>query len=168
MAGQRTLVLAEVVIEGHRFFGELEEHTPPVVEKKTEDAKGGRFASSKTIVGVTVGNATLKLKGATVGALQVYGLQEDERAQIDVKASYKDEDGNTYAEHCSYTGDIIKVDDGARGTQAVSETTIEIAPRIYKHTEDGTTRYDINLDTQVINLGKGDIMAQHRSNLGRG
>lgn len=168
MAGQRTLVLAEVVIEGHKFFGELEEHTPPVVERKTEDAKGGRYASTKKRVGVVVGNATIKLKGATVEALQAYGVEEDTRAQIDVKASYQDEDGKTYAEHCSYTGDINKVDDGSRSSQAISETTIEISPRIYKHTEDGKIRYNINLDTQEIDLGKGDIMATHRSNLGRG
>lgn len=168
MAGQRALILAEVVIEGHKFFGELEEHTPPVVERKTEDAKGGRYASTKKRVGVTVGNATLKLKGATVEALQAYGVEEDTRVQIDVKASYQDEDGNTFAEHCSYTGDINKVDDGSRGSQSVPETTIEIAPRIYKHLEDGKTRYNINLDTQEIDLGKGDIMAKHRSNIGRG
>ncbi|SDI11054.1 hypothetical protein SAMN04488136_1672 [Vibrio xiamenensis] len=167
MAGQRKLVMQEVVIEGQKFFGELEEHTPPVVEKKTEDAKGGRFASSKIIIGVTVGNATIKLKGATVDALQVYGAEEGERVQMDVKSSYQDEDGNKFAEHCSYTGDIIKIDDGSRSTQSVPETTIELAPRIYKHTEAGKTRYNINLDTQVIDLGQGDIMAEHRSNLGR-
>lgn len=168
MAGQRTLVMAEVVMEGHKFFGELEEHTPPVVERKTEDTKGGRYASGKKRVGVVLGNATLKLKGATVESLQIYGVEEDERVQIDVKASYQDEDGNVFAEHCSYTGDINKVDDGSRGSQAISETTIEISPRIYKHTEDGKIRYDINIDTQYIDLGKGDIMAKHRSNLGRG
>lgn len=168
MAGQRSLVLLEAVIEGHKFWGELEEHTPTVVEKKTEDAKGGRFASKKITTGATLSNATLKLKGATVAAVQNYGLMAGSLSQIDVKASYADEDGNAIAESWSYTGEIIKIDDGGRSTQAVPETSIEIAPTVFKNLEDGKIKYDINLDTQKLDFGKGDIMQKHRSNIGRG
>lgn len=167
MAGQRTLVLQEVVIEGHKFMGELQDHTPPVVERTTEDAKGGRYVSGKKRTGVTMSNATLKIRGLTADAAKAYGLESDSPCQIDVKESYYDEDGNAIAVHYSYTGEINKIDQGSRSTQAVPETTLEISPSIYKQTDDGKIVYDINVKTQYIDLGNGDIMAKHRTNVGR-
>ncbi|WP_337165756.1 phage major tail tube protein [Vibrio fluvialis] len=167
MAGQRTLVLQEVVIEGHKFMVELQEHTPPVVERTTEDTKGGRYVAGKQRTGVTMSNATLKIRGLTADAAKAYGLESDSPCQIDVKESYEDEDGNAIAVHYSYTGEINKIDQGSRSTQGMSETTLEIFPSIYKQTDDGKIVYDINVKTQYINLGDGDIMAKHRSNIGR-
>lgn len=167
MAGQRSLMAQEVVLSGHKFFGEMEEHTPPEVTKKTEDAKGGRAASKKIIVGYEVGNGSFKLKGATADALQEYGVEDDEKVQIDVTSSLQDEDAKKFKDKKSITCIIVSIKEGSESSQGVPELTIEYAPRVYKHTLDGKTLKDINLDTQYINLGKGDLMSAHRSNIGR-
>lgn len=167
MAGERTRMLLAVTFNGYPLLGEVEGHNPPTVEKETEDSRGGRFAGTKSVVGVALGDWTLKVAGASAELLQAYGVTEGaQTVQVDVKSTEKDVDGRLYGKHYSYTGEILKVEEDELKMGSKPMVTVTGHPKAYKQTEDGKTIYDIDLKTQVIDLGSGDIMLEARRKAG--
>ncbi|MBF4232995.1 phage major tail tube protein, partial [Vibrio anguillarum] len=137
---------------------ELESHTPPEVTKKMEEVLGGRFMAGQMMVGIEALKCSLKVAGASAEVLSAYGANQGDYVQIDVKESQQDKQGNTFAMHYSYTGEIvsIKEEEGKMGSKP--GCTIEIAPSVYKKTENGKICYNLNEETQELDFGKGDIM----------
>ena len=101
---QRTRMLQEANVEGQKLFGELDEHTPPEITKKMEDEQGGKFIAGQMMVGMESLKASIKVMGASKAMLQAFGLRQGDLAQIDVKESQQDKEGNTYAVHFSLYG----------------------------------------------------------------
>jgi hypothetical protein len=85
---------------------------------------------------------------------------------VDVKSSEVDGDGKTFKVHYSMSGEITGVKEETIKSKSKPGATITASVKVYKKTEDGKTVYDINTKTQVIDLGKGDVMAVHRRNVG--
>lgn len=167
MAGQRTRMLQEATIEGNKLFGELDSHTPPEVTKKMEKVQGGLFMAGQIMVGIEALKASLKVLGPSASVLAVYGAKQGQYVQIDVKESQQDKQGNTFAVHYSYTGEITSVKEDEAKMGSKPGCTIEISPSAYKKTENGKIIYNLNEETQELDLGQGDIMAEHRRNIGR-
>ncbi len=166
MAGQRTLKIMAATVNGHPLLAEIEEYTAPMVKKVMESARGGKFIPDEIMVGLEKLNYKLKINGATVSLLNSYGFKEGEICQVDVKCSEQDKEGNTFAIHDSLSGLIISIESEAMKMGAKPTCTIEGTLSAYSKTEDGKTIYNINTKTQVINLGQGDMMAEHRRNVG--
>ena len=166
MSGQRSRKLLAATVNGHPLLAEIDELTPPEVKKVMEETRGGKFISDEIMVGIEKLGYELKLVGATAGLLSAYGLKQGEICQVDVKASEQDKDGNKFAIHYSLSGEIINVKDETVKMGSKPGVTLSGSLTAYKKTENGTILYDINTKTQVINLGQGDIMADHRRNVG--
>uniref|UniRef100_A0A6M3J602 Putative tail tube protein n=1 Tax=viral metagenome TaxID=1070528 RepID=A0A6M3J602_9ZZZZ len=167
MAGQRTRMLMGATVNGYPVMSELEGFTPPDVKKVMEEVQGGRFVPGEIWVGLEKMNYELKI-GGLIGALaKAYGLQQGEICQIDVKTSERDEDGKDYAVHYSLSGQLTGIkEDELKGKSKAGLATLSGTCTAYKKTENGTVLYDINVKTQVIDLGRGDVMASHRRNVG--
>ena len=60
---------------------------------------------------------------------------------------------------------MIKVETSAVKMKDKPSKTLHIAPIRSKQTENGVIMHDINLRTQYIDLGQGDIMGVHRRNV---
>lgn len=166
MAGQRSRKLLAANINGHPVLAEIDEFTPPEVKKVMEEARGGKFIADEIMVGLEKLTYELKLLGVTADLLSAYGLKSGEVCQIDVKASEQDKEGNSFALHYSLSGEITGAKEENVKMGSKPGVNISGALTAYKKTENGTTVYDINTATQVIDLGKGDIMAEHRRNVG--
>ena len=164
---QRTRMLQEATVEGNKLFGELDEHNAPEITKKMEGIQGGRFMPGQMMVGLDAMKMSIKVLGVGPEVLKVYGAKQGDMVQIDVKESQQDKEGKTYAVHYSYTGEVTSVKEDAAKMGSKPGCTIEMVPTAYKKTENGTIIYNINTDTQELDLGQGDIMAEHRRNIGR-
>jgi hypothetical protein len=160
-------MLQEATIEGNKLFGELDEHTPPDIAKKMEDEGGGRLMPGQIMVGLESMKASIKVIGVGIDVLKAYGAKAGLFVQIDVKESQQDKAGKAYALHYSYTGEITSIKEDPAKMGSKPGCTIEFVPSVYKKTENGTVMYNINTETQEIDLGQGDIMADHRRNIGR-
>lgn len=166
MAGQTIRKLMAATINGQPLLSEIDEFGPPAISKVMEEARGGQFIAGEVFVGIEKMSWTMKVNGATTDMLTAYGLEQNEICQVDVKTSEQDRDGNTIAIHYSLSGEIVKVDEESVKMGSKPGVTITGSPFAYKKTQNGAVLYDINVKTQVIDLGKGDVMSEHRRNAG--
>lgn len=163
---QRARMLLAATINGQPILAELEEFNPPEIKKVMEEVLGGRFIPDELMVGLEKMNYDMKLLGVTATLLSAYGLKPGDVCQVDVKSSEQDGDGRKFKVHYSLSGEITGVKEETVKGKSKPGVTITGSVKAYKKTEDGNIVYDINTKTQVINLGKGDIMAEHRRNVG--
>jgi hypothetical protein len=166
MSGQRARMLLGATVNGSPILAELEEFTAPEIKKVMEEVLGGRFIPDEIWVGLEKMGYELKISGPTADLLSAYGLKPGEVCQVDVKSSEVDGDGKTFKVHYSMSGEITGVKEETIKSKSKPGATITASVKVYKKTEDGKTVYDINTKTQVIDLGKGDVMAVHRRNVG--
>ena len=166
MAGQTRQNFLAVVFNGHTFMAEVEEYTPPEVKKIMEETRGGKFIADEMMTGVDKLNFELKLAGATTAALAEYGVNSSDLVQVDVRASDQDADDNVFAVKYEHSAEITSIKEENRKQGQKPTVTITGSVKVYKKTTNGLTNYHINTKTQVIDLGQGDIMAEHRRNVG--
>ncbi|HHE0447285.1 TPA: phage major tail tube protein [Vibrio parahaemolyticus] len=166
MAGQRSRITRQGMINGQPLVKELDEFTPPEVKKTMQETRGGSFIPGEIWVGLEKMNGKWKVKGANQELLATYGLAAGELCQVDVKESHQDEDGNKFAIVYSLTGEIISVTESASKMGELPDHDMEMAVSAYKKTENGKIIYDIDRNAQILNLGNGDLMAEHRRNVG--
>lgn len=166
MAEQRSRMVLSGTLNGHPLMAEIEEFTPPEVKKMMEETRGGKFISDEIMVGLEKMSYELKLSGVDIELLSAYGMGSDEVCQLDIKTSEKNKEGDNFAVHYSLSGEVTAVKEETLKMGTKPNVTVSASVTAYKKTENGKTQYDINTKTQVINLGKGDIMAVHRRNVG--
>lgn len=166
MAGQRSRMLLAAVINGNPVLAEIDEFTPPEVKKVMEDSRGGKFIADEIMVGLEKLTYELKLMGATAELLSAYGLKQGEICQVDVNTSEQDKEGNKFSVKYSLSGEVVGVKEEGVKMGSKPGVTISGSLTAYLKTENGKTAYNINTKTQVIDLGQGDIMAEHRRNVG--
>jgi P2 family phage contractile tail tube protein len=166
MAGQRTRITRAGMINGHPLIKELEEFTPPEIKKTMQDIRGGSFIPGQIMVGLEKMTGKFKVKGANQELLAAFGLAAGEVCQVDVKESHQDEDGNKFAIVYSLTGEVISVTESASKMGELPDSELEMAVNAYKKTENGKTIYEIDRNAQILNLGNGDLMVEHRRNIG--
>lgn len=166
MAGQRSRITRQGMINGQPLVKELDEFTPPEVKKTMQETRGGSFIPGEIWVGLEKMNGKWKVKGANQELLAAYGLAAGELCQVDVKESHQDEYGNKFAIVYSLTGEIISVTESASKMGELPDHDMEMAVSAYKKTENGKIIYDIDRNAQILNLGNGDLMAEHRRNVG--
>lgn len=167
MAADRRIVMYSVAIKGSPLVAEVHEFVPPELKKLTEDSAGGSFTSASYWVGLDKLAFTLKLSGVTRRTISEVGLAFGKLCQIDVKISEVDRSETEYTMHHNMSGEILSVkEEQAIKKQSGSVVTISGECSIYKLTENGEVVYNINHETQEMDLGEGDLLASHRSNIG--
>ncbi|WP_125782826.1 phage major tail tube protein [Pseudoalteromonas rubra] len=166
MAGQRSLILRNVLINGFPLIKELDEHTPPEIKKAMQEVRGGAFIPGEIMVGLEKMTSKLKFKGGTKDQLEVFGLRQGELCHVDIRESHQDEDGNAFALHYSYAGEVTSVTEGASKMGELPSQDVDMSLSAYKKTEDGRVIYDIDRNAQILNLGNGDLLEAHRRNVG--
>ncbi|MCF2827062.1 MULTISPECIES: phage major tail tube protein [unclassified Pseudoalteromonas] len=166
MAGQRSRITRQGIINGNPLVKELDEFTPPEIKKAMQETRGGAFIPGEIWVGLEKMNGKWKVKGANQELLSAYGLAAGELCQVDVKESHQDEDGNKFAIVYSLSGEITSITESASKMGELPDHQFEMAVSAYKKTEDGKVIYNIDRNAQILDLGNGDLMAEHRRNIG--
>ncbi|MCU7974867.1 phage major tail tube protein [Shewanella sp. SW36] len=166
MSGQRSRITRAGMINGQPLVKELDEFTPPEIKKTMQDTRGGTFVPGQIMVGLEKMSAKFKVKGANQELLSAFGLSAGEMCQVDVKESHQDEDGIKFAIVYSLTGEVISVTESASKMGELPDQDLEMAINAYKKTENGKIIYEIDRNAQIVNLGNGDLMVEHRRNIG--
>ncbi len=166
MAGQRSRIARQAMVNGMALIKEMEEFTPPEVKKSMQETRGGSFIPGEIMVGLEKLNCKFKVKGAGQELLSTFGLSAGELCQVDIKESHQDEDGNKFSISDSMTGEVISVTESPSKMGDMPDHEFEMSVQAYKKMENGKVIYDIDRNAQIIDLGGGDIMADHRRNIG--
>lgn len=167
MSGQRASIVRTLMVNGLPLLQELDEFDPPQVKKEMQDARGGSFGVREIMVGLEKMTASFKIKGATKEMLTSYGMTAGDLVQITVKESVQDEGGEKFALVYDMSGELTSVKDPTVKGGDLGTHEIEMSTPVYKKTENGKIIYDINLNgAGKADLGNGDILAEHRSNVG--
>jgi hypothetical protein len=166
MAGQRSLITRVLLMNGIQLIKEVDSHTPPNVKKTMQETRGGSFIPGEIMVGLEKMNSKFTVKGASPEFLSAYGATAGDLVQVDIKESLQDEDGIKYAMHYSQSGEIISVTDSDSKMGDLPSHDIEMSIIAYEKTENGKTIYNIDRNAQILDLGQGDLMAEHRRNIG--
>lgn len=162
MADKRHLVLLRALVNGFPVMASLEGFSPPVVEKTTDDSKGGRFVGYKRVTGATVSDWSMTLSGASAELINAMGLGED--CEVTVLGSIEGDDGRKIPVKHQMSGEMTKADPGEL-KQGEDKITLTGSPFAYTFTEDRKTVHDINAKTQKCVIGGKDILADHRRNV---
>lgn len=165
MATERKRMILGGMLNGWPLMHQLEEFTPIEIAKVMEAAQGGRFAPEQMAVGLEKLECSIQLSGAGVELIIAQGIWPGDTVELDVRESHEDLEGNDYTVVHSVSGEVIKVDTSPVKLKDKPSKTLHIAPIRSKQTENGVIMHDINLRTQYIDLGQGDIMEVHRRNV---
>lgn len=165
MATERARKLLGGSLNGWPLMHQLEEFKPVEITKVMEMAQGGRYAPEQMAVGLEKLECTITLNGAGIELLIAQGISEGDTVELDVRESHQDREGNTYSVWHAVSGEVIKTETSPVKMKERPQKTLTIAALRSRHMENGVIIHDINLRTQVINLGQGDIMEQHRRNI---
>lgn len=166
MAGQRSLITRLILINGVQLIKEVESFTPPNVKKVMQETRGGSFIPAEILVGMEKMATKVTIKGATKEVLEAYGASQNDPVQIDIKESHQDEDGIAIKISHSMTGEINNISAGDSKMGDLPSHDIEMSVVAYEHLEAGKTVYNIDRNAQILDLGQGDLLAEHRRNIG--
>lgn len=166
MAGQRSLITRIGMINGSPLIKELDSFTPPEIKKTMQDTRGGSFIPGEIMVGLEKMTCKAKIMGANQEVLAAFGASAGELVQFDVKESHQDEDGNKFAIHYSCTGEVTSVTDSDSKMGELPGHDLEMSVTAYSKKEAGKVIYDIDRKAQILNLGQGDLLVEHRRNIG--
>ncbi|ELB2104477.1 phage major tail tube protein [Vibrio parahaemolyticus] len=170
---ERVLMQRSIMLSGVPIKRELIEVTPPTIKKKMASVTGGTFGSKSRLVGVEpMSGASIKVNDFTVAMAVVLGLVVGEKASVVILDSYQNDAGVLSVEEQTWYGEITDMtDEGAKSigtdnamqSMSINFADLDSAKKIY----DGKTMYSINLITDEIDFGQGDILKAHRAAVGR-
>lgn len=162
MATERTRMMIAATLNGLPLMAQIEDFEPPNIAKVMEEARGGRFAPEQIMVGLEKLDAKLKVLGAGFPILIVAGVSIGDQVMLDVREAGKDLDGNSYSTWHSLGGEVVALTEDPVKMGQKPTTSLAFAPYRYTRLENAVPVIDINLRTQKINLGAGDIMEDIR------
>ncbi|GAA0752714.1 phage major tail tube protein [Sphingomonas trueperi] len=165
MATERKRMILGGSLNGWPLMHQLEEFTPVNIEKEMEAAQGGRFAPERIMVGLRELECSVTLMGAGYELIIAQGIGAGDTVELDVRESQEDMEGNAFAVWHQVSGEVIGVERPAVKMKEKPQVTLKIAPVRTVMLENGITCHNINLRTQYIDLGNGDIMERHRRNV---
>ncbi len=165
MATERKRMILGGSLNGWPLMHQLEEFTPVNIQKVMETAQGGRFAPERMWVGLEELECQIVLMGAGLELVIAQGITAGDTVELDVRESQEDLEGNTFAVWHQVSGEVINVERTPSKMREKPQVTLTISPVRTVMLENGITCHNINLRTQYIDLGHGDIMERHRRNI---
>lgn len=159
---ERTRRLLAGTFQGYPLLEEIEEFTPTNVEKTMEASRGGRFVSRELMVGLENMTASIVLTGADSAMFADLNPPTGEDVELYVRESWETEEGEAVSVKHEITGTVKKVESRAVKMGEFPQRTVELAVIASKRTEGDTLIHNINVRTQVVDLGSGDLMEAHR------
>ena len=159
---ERSRLMLAGTLQGMPIMQQIESFEPPTIEKEMKSVRGGRFAPDKIMTGLKEMEASITIYGVGGILLKVLGVLEGGTVMLDVREAGKTTGGDTTSTYHSIGGRLISVKEKTLKMGELPQTDIKLAVFRYQRTDDGLPVVNINLNTQVIDLGCGDIMSDIR------
>ena len=173
MSGAHILMQRTLLVDGESLKLEVEEMTEPTVKRKVVQITGGGHGVRERVVGCeALSGAKITINGATTALLKAFGIRKGEQIDVQILDSFEDDLGNQYSVEHNWAGQLLSIGEkgakGLGGDSAKSSRELEfMALSEASKSRDGVIEYDINTETDNMDFGQGDEMAQHRRNTGQ-
>lgn len=165
MAGQNVRMMQRIVIDGIPIQREIIswESTPP--KEKTGDI-GGSFIAGDIRTGVEKLAAKIVAKGLTSWVLKMTGRKAGSPVTVIVSESWEDEDGVVTAIQEYWTGRIATRERSAGVVSELPEDTLNLSLDESRRVVNGIQEWHVSRKASICDLGDGDLLAPHRTNVG--
>jgi phage tail tube protein FII len=165
MAGQNVRMMQKIHIDGIPIQREIISwECPPPKEKSASIA--GSFIEGDQRTGVEKMTSKIVAKGLTSWVLKMVGRKAGQPVTVIVSESWEDEDGNTTAIQEFWTGRIATRDRSGGVVGEQPEDTLNFSLDEAKRIVNGIQEWHVSRKASICDLGDGDILAVHRSNVG--
>jgi uncharacterized protein len=159
---ERTRRIIAATFQGYPLLEEIESFTPVNTEKTMEASRGGRFVGRELMVGLENMTASIVLNGADSALFGDLSPAAGEDVELYVREAWETEDGEAISVKHEITGTVNNVESRETKMGEFPQRTVSIAVIASKRTEGDTLIHNINVRTQVVDLGSGDLMEAHR------
>lgn len=165
MAGQNVRMMQRIYFDGVPLQREITswESTPP--KEKTGDI-GGSFIAGDMRVGVEKMSAKVVGKGITPFVLKMTGRRAGQPITVIVNESWEDEDGVQTVIQEFWTGRIATRDRSSGVVSEMPEDTLNLSLDESRRVVNGLQEWHVSRKASICDLGDGDLLADHRSNVG--
>lgn len=165
MAGQNVRMMQTIHIDGIKLQREIISwECPPPKEKSASIA--GSFIEGDQRTGVEKMTAKIVAKGLRSWVLKMVGRKAGQPVTVIVKESWEDEDGEITAIQEFWTGRIATRERSAGVVGDQPEDTLNFSLDEAKRIVNGIQEWHCSRKASICDLGDGDILVKHRSNVG--
>jgi len=165
MAGQNVRMMQRIVVDGIPLQREITSWECPPPKEKTGDLGGG-FIAGDIRTGIEKMTAKIVGKGITPFILKMTGRRPGQPITVIMNESWEDEDGVVTAIQEIWTGRIATRDRTAGTISELPEDTLNLSLDEAKRFVNGIQEWHVSRKASICDLGDGDLLAQHRSNVG--
>lgn len=145
------------------LLGECSEFTPPAIVLRTEDRVNGLGFTQAQILGYERPELTFVVESIRPALFKQTGLTRTWEFLRNLKTL---SDPENVIEKYVVTGDIISVVPSASSPDGISNNTVTMYVRNFKHYFDDEVVEEFNMDTGVVKIGTTDIEQAKRASLG--
>ena len=165
MAGQNVRMMQKIHIDGIPIQREIISwECPPPKEKSASIA--GSFIEGDQRTGVEKMTAKIVAKGLCSWVLNMVGRKAGRPITVIVKESWEDEDGEITAIQEFWTGRIANRERSGGVVGEQPEDTLNFSLDEAKRIVNGIVEWNVSRKASICDLGDGDILEVHRSNVG--
>lgn len=165
MAGQNVRMMQRIVIDGIPIQREIVSWSSTPPKEKTGDLGGG-FIAGDIRTGIEKMTAQIVAKGLTPWVLKMVGRQAGSPVTVIVSESWEDEDGVRTAIQEFWTGRIATRERSGGVVSELPEDTLNLSLDESRRVVNGIQEWHVSRKASICDLGDGDILAPHRSNVG--
>ncbi len=165
MAGQNVRMMLKIDIDGIPLQREIINwgSTPP--KEKTGELAGS-YIDGDIRTGVEKMTAKIVARGLTSWVLKMVGRKSGDQVTVIVKESWEDEDGVVTAIQEFWTGRIATRDRNDSAVGELPEDTLNFSLTESRRLVNGIQEWHVSRKANICDLGDGDILAVHRTNVG--
>lgn len=165
MAGQNTRMMQRIFVDGIPLQREITswESTPP--KEKASDIAGS-FIGGDMRTGIEKMTAKIVGKGITPLVLKMTGRRAGQPITVIVNESWEDEDGIQTVIQEFWTGRIASRDRSSGVVSEMPEDTLNLSLDESRRVVNGLQEWHVSRKASICDLGDGDLLADHRSNVG--
>ncbi|AVZ83522.1 hypothetical protein DBV23_15725 [Edwardsiella ictaluri] len=165
MAGQNVRMMLRIIVDGIPLQREVTswESTPP--KEKAGDI-GGSFIGGDIRTGIEKMTAKIVGKGITSYILKMTGRRAGQLVTVIVNESWEDEEGITTAVQEFWTGRISSRERASSVVSELPEDTLNLSLDESRRVVNGIQEWHVSRKASICDLGDGDLLADHRSNVG--
>lgn len=165
MAGHNVRMLQRIVIDGIPLQREITSWECPPPKEKTGELAGG-FINGDIRTGIEKMTAKIVGKGITPFVLKMTGRKPGQPITVIVAESWEDEDGVITAIQEFWTGRIATRDSNPSSISELPEDTLNFSLDESRRIVNGIQIWHVSRKASICDLGDGDLLAKHRSNVG--
>lgn len=165
MAGQKVRMMQRIMVDGLPIMREIDSWESAVPKKKLADI-GGSFIAGELLAGIEKMQGKIVAKGLPALITKMTGRRRGDPITVIIMESWEDEDGVAEAIQEVWTGYIGSREKSPGTIGDLPTDTLVVSVDESRRTTNGLLEWHVSRTAHICDLGSGDLLAKHRSNVG--